>query len=166
MFKQSKIEEALAFAEKALVFAPDSSQAAWIVGNCLMQQQRFPEAVEVFERITAASPDDAEAWAALARSLSEIRRYDEALPAYRRALAAQPDIENLRGDFTYTRMNAGDWAGLEADWAALIADVRNGLPAARPFQLLAIPSTPADQLACARTWSARQNSAARAALAR
>ena len=61
-----------------------------------------------------------------------------------------------RGDLVHARMHAGDWAGLEADWAALIADVRKGLPAARPFHMLSIPSTPADQLACARIWSARE----------
>ncbi len=45
--------------------------------------------------------------------------------------------------------------GLEADWASLIADVRKGLAVTRPFQLLSIPSSPADQLACARDWSKR-----------
>ncbi len=156
LFKQEKKDEALALAEKVLALDPGNAQALWIAGNCLMLLERFPEAVAALERATAASPDDAEAWAALARSLTEMKRYDAALPAYRRALAARPDIENLRGDFVHARMNGGDWAGLQADWAALLADVRKGIPAARPFQLLSFPSTPADQLACARAWSTRQ----------
>ena len=116
----------------------------------------FRESAEVLQRIVAASADDAEAWAALGTVLTQMRRYEEALPAYRRALAADPDLDYVRGDFVHARMYAADWAGIAADWAALIGDVRQGLPAARPFQVLSIPSTPADQLACARTWMARE----------
>ena len=85
-----------------------------------------------------------------------MRRYEAALPAYRRALALAASLDYVRGDLVNARMYAGDWAGLEADWAALLADVREGRPAARPFQILSIPSTPADQLACARTWMQRE----------
>lgn len=130
-----------------------------VVGNSLALQMRFAESADVLQRIVAASPDDAEAWAALATVFTQMKRYDEALPAYRRALAARPDLDYARGDLVHARMHAGDWAGLEADWAALLAEVREGRPAVRPFHMLSIPSTPADQLACARAWMTRESPA-------
>ncbi len=156
LFSQNKIGEALAFAGKALERAPGNPQARLIVGDCLALQGRFAESAAVLQRIVADAPGDAEAWAALATVFTQMKRHDEALSAYRRALAAKPLLDYLRGDLVHARMHAGDWAGLEADWATLIADIRNGLPAARPFHVLSIPSTPADQLACARTWMARE----------
>ena len=127
-----------------------------VAGNSLALQGRFEESVEVLRRIVAEAPGDAETWAGLATVLTLMKRYEEALPSYRQALAVQPDLEYVRGDLVNARMYAGDWSGLEADWAALVADVRKGLPVARPFQMLSIPSTPADQLACARTWMERE----------
>ena len=156
LFGQNKIGEALAFAGKALEHAPGNPQARLIVGDCLALQGRFAESAQVLQRIVADAPGDAEAWAALATVFTQMKRHEEALPAFRKALAADPGLEYARGDLVHARMQAGDWAGLDADWAALIADIRNGLPAARPFHVLSIPSTPADQLACARTWSARE----------
>ncbi len=156
LFSQNKVGEALVFAQQALAQAPGNPEAMLIVGNSLALQGRFAESAEVLERIVADAPDDADGWAALATVFTQMKRYDEALPAYRRALAVLPDLDYCRGDLVHARMHAGDWAGLEADWAALIADVRQGKPAARPFHVLSIPSTPADQLACARAFAARE----------
>ena len=130
-----------------------------IAGNSLALQGRFEASADVLRRIVGSAPNDADAWAALATVLAQMSRYAEALPAFRRALAARPDLDYARGDLVHARMQAGDWVGLEEDWAALLADVQQGLPAARPFHVLSIPSTPADQLACARAWSARESPA-------
>ncbi len=157
LFRQKKATEALEVAQRTLVYVPDNLQAMQVAGGGLAHLERFEEAVEMWQGVVAQLPDDAEAWAALARSLTELKRYDEALPAYRRALTLRPDCEYLRGDLVHARMNAGDWAGLEADREALLADLRAGIPAARPFQMLSIPSTPAEQLACANLWSSRES---------
>ena len=166
LFSQNKLGEALAYARQALERAPGNPQAMLVVGNSLALQGRFVELVEVLQAMVADAPGDAEAWAALATVLSQMKRYEEAVPAYRQALAAEPGLDYVRGDLVNARMFAGDWVGLEADWAALLADVRKGLPAARPFQILSVPSTPADQLACARTCDGPRVSRPAIALAR
>ena len=152
LFSQNKLAEALAIARQALERAPGNPQAMLVIGNCLALQGRFAEAAEVLQRIVADAPGDAEAQAALGTVLAQMKRYEQAVSAYRRVLAVQPDFAFVLGDLVNARMYAGDWAGLEADWAALLADVRKGLPVVRPFQILAIPCTPADQLASARTY--------------
>ena len=156
LFSQNKVSEALAVAKRALDHAPGNPQAMLVVGNSLALQGRFEELAGVLQRIVADAPGDADAWAALATVFTQVKRYEEAVAAYRHALAVRPDLDYARGDLVHARMQSADWTGLEADWAALLADVRRGLPAARPFHVLSFPSTPADQLACARTWMGRE----------
>ncbi len=156
LVSQNKLDEAFAYARQALERAPDNPQAMLVLANSLALQGRFAESVAVLQRIVAHGPGDTEAWATLGTVLTQMKRYDEALPAYRQALALDLGLDYVRGDFVQARMQAGDWTGLDADWTALVADIRKGVPAARPFHMLSIPSTPADQLACARTWSSRE----------
>jgi protein O-GlcNAc transferase len=156
LFSQNKPEEAIAFARQALELSPGNPQAMLVVADSLALQHRFAESLEILERIVADMPDDAEAWAAAGTVRTQLKRYAEAVPAYRRALTIRPDFDFVRGNLVSVRMHAGDWAGLEADWEALLAGVRQGLPVARPFDLVAIPCAPADQLACARTCIAHE----------
>ena len=156
LFNQNKIDEALVFAQKALAINPDSAEAMLVVGNSLVRHRRMDEAIAVLRRIVATAPNDAEAWAALATALAQMNRHEEAVPAYRNAQRAQPDFEYVRGDLIHALMYIGDWTDLEADWADLARDIRDGKPVARPFQTLSMPVTAADQLACARLWCVRE----------
>ncbi len=157
LYNQNKVEEALEFARKALVVEPENAEALLVVACGLTRQGRFSEAVGILERVVTRDPQDPEAWAALGATFARMRRPADAARAYRNALVANPGFEYALGDLVNARMNACDWDGIELDWAALVRGIRDGQPVARPFQILTIPASPADQLACGRLWSAREH---------
>ena len=81
------------------------------------------------------------------------KRYDAALADWNKALALNPDQPGVAAACLRVRMHHCDWAGFEAACESARASVRSaGLVA--PFMFVAIPSTPSEQLRCARTWVA------------
>ena len=53
-------------------------------------------------------------------------------------------------------MHLCDWSNFDAECDHLIASVRDGKSSALPFTFLAIPSSPDDQLQCAKLWIAEK----------
>src|SRR5262249_32352546 len=103
-------------------------------------------------RAIAIDPEHAKAHFSRASALVALRRLDEAVEGFRRALALDPEQDHLKGLYLHTRMHLCDWTDFEALSAELTADAAKGLATTYPFQLLACGSTPAAQLACARTF--------------
>ena len=53
-------------------------------------------------------------------------------------------------------MHLCDWSNFDVECDHLIASVRDGKSSATPFTFLAIPSSPDDQLQCAKLWMAEK----------
>jgi predicted O-linked N-acetylglucosamine transferase (SPINDLY family) len=86
----------------------------------------------------------------------ERKRYDAAFAAFDRAWTLQPTLPLVEGRRLHVKMHLCDWSGLDQEIAALHARVRQGAPASPPFTLLATSSAPAEQFACARSFTALQ----------
>jgi len=73
-----------------------------------------------------------------------------------RALKASPDLPYAAGNLLQLKMYAGDWRDFAREKARLDEAVRAGKPAAQPFVYQGLFDSPADLLACARIYAARE----------
>ena len=90
-----------------------------------------------------------------AAALVYLGRYDEAFTAYDTAFKIDSGLPYLQGHRLHAKQSICNWSDLDAEASRILRDVENGLPAADPFSLLALPSTPSEQLACARSYLQR-----------
>jgi protein O-GlcNAc transferase len=149
-----RFEEALASYDSALRLQPFHANALYNRGNTLRKLERFEEALTSYDRALTAKPDFAEAHCNRGHTLFEMNRLEEAYAAYDTALKIKPDIKQLAGARVHAKQCLCDWVNLENDISILLEAVRNGQPASPPFPLLAVMSSPEDQLQCARGYNA------------
>jgi predicted O-linked N-acetylglucosamine transferase (SPINDLY family) len=172
---QRRLEEAAAAYRRAIELEPELAEAHTNLGNVSKDLHRLDEAVAAYQRALKIAPDNAVIHNNLGAALREQQRLDEAAASFRRALALKPELAgalyNLgdllaeRGelgeavaslgraalqigyatlDWCYARKRVCDWAGYgEAEARAREKADKQA------FKLLAISSSPAEQLACA-----------------
>jgi predicted O-linked N-acetylglucosamine transferase (SPINDLY family) len=148
--------EALTCYESYLKGNPNSAEAWHNRGIALSQMQRFDEAVASFDKVLALRPDSAQTWSNRAHAQFEQKRYEEAVADYDKALALDPEAGSARGYRLLAKLWCCDWRNLDADIAEVSSRVRAGARVIQPFGHLSVSRDPADQLLCARLWSARQ----------
>ena len=152
-YHQFRTAEAAELAERALALAPDDVEALVLLGLCRTRQRARDAAVSCFDRALALAPGHPEALLGRAHALG---RPDLVAEAQEAAFARDPDAPEVLGALIGARMQACDWSGIEALWAQAIAGIRAGKPVAEPFLVASVPGvTPADQLAVARAFVAR-----------
>jgi predicted O-linked N-acetylglucosamine transferase (SPINDLY family) len=173
---QKRLDEAAAAYRRAIELQPDFAEAHNNLGNVLKDLGRLDEAVACYETALKFAPDNAVIHNNLGSVLREQHRFDEAVSSYRRALALRPDLAYLHHNLGEVMAEQGelgeavalfgraalqlDYAGIDSffarkrmcDWAAYHEDETKVLKTAgkQPFALLALPSSPAQQLDCAR----------------
>jgi protein O-GlcNAc transferase len=145
--------EAIASCERAIALRPDNWRAFINHGNALQELGRPDEALGSYERAIALNPASAEAFVSCGNVLKTLGRLDKALASYARASAVNPDHAYLPGNLLHTQMQMCDWAGLESRGEQTLAGVALGRESCPPFAMLAMPSTPAQQLQCARIYA-------------
>ena len=145
-------EHALAAFNKALVAKPDLGEAWLGRGNVFADLGRYDDAFAAFDRALDLRADLAETWSSRGNVFTKLQRYDEAFAAYDRAMRLDPDLPYVAGLRLNAKLYMSDWTDLETDVGQLLGMVRDGKPASVPFVLVAIPSSPADQLQCARRY--------------
>ena len=113
------------------------------------------EATRCFTRAAELRPDLAEAHSSLGCAFDLAGRHADALRSFREALARRPDDPLCLANVLAQMQQICDWSGFDELCARLRAGIRaNGaLPLLHPFGMLSIPSTLAEQLACARAYS-------------
>lgn len=138
---------------RAIRLSPGLAGAHQVMGNILASLGEDPEATASFRRCCDLAPDVADYWCALASSLETQRDWDAALPCYEKALTIDPDHGPALSGALLLRKSLCLWDGLDG-WSRRFAEgVRRGQEGLTPFIYLAEPSTPMEQLACARLWS-------------
>jgi len=143
-------EEAVASYGKALEQRPHFVEAQNNLGNALKQLARFEEAIACYRRAAEMAPGDPHAHANLGTLLKDLKRYDEAIACFERALACEPGNGYARGLLVWLLQECCRWEGLEAEEERLLAAARGNGKVPGPFELLAVASTPEEQLHCAR----------------
>jgi len=149
-------DDAFAAYDRALALKPDLAEAWLGRGNLFADLNRHDQAFAAYDRALALKPDLTEAWSSYGNNYTKLQRYDEAFAAYDRAFRLNPAFPYVAGSRLNAKLYMSDWADLEADIAQVLSMTRAGKPASVPFPLLAIPSTPSDQLQCAKRFIADQ----------
>jgi len=148
-------DDALAAYNRALSLNADLV-GAWLGrGYVFSAVKRYDDAFAAYDRALSSKPDLAEAWAGRGAAYSELKQYDKAFAAYDRALALKPDLKYANGFRLHAKMQLCDWTNIDADFSRVLSIIRYEEPLS-PFICLSIPSSPADQLNCARVFVANQ----------
>ena len=155
LFRQDKYREAIEVAGRALERDSGAVEAWIVLGSALTTERRLDDALAAMERAVALTPSDPATLMGRASVLTEMKRYDRAIADYRATQRINPQEKDLHGLLVATRMHACDWEGLDAEMDTLLGGIRNGTELVNPFNLLAMPSTAADHLLCARGMTQR-----------
>lgn len=147
--RQNNLEGAEAVARRAVELDPQNLEGWLTLSAALSKRRDLDPALAAADRAIAIAPGGSRPLVARAAILNQLRRYDAAISTLVAALAMDPELTDARAMLVSSRMRACDWTHLEADTAILLEQIRSG-SAFNPFILLAMPSTPNDQLACTR----------------
>ena len=90
LIRLARFAEAQAALARATDLRPDSAEAWYDRGVCLLQMRVEPDAAEAFRRATALDPAHGYAWGNLGVALARGGRLDDAIEAFARALAIDP----------------------------------------------------------------------------
>jgi predicted O-linked N-acetylglucosamine transferase (SPINDLY family) len=112
--------------------------------------RRYEEAFAAYDRALALKPDFAEAWLSRGNVFFDLKQYKNAYAACDKALMLNPDIKFAAGVRLLAKLHMCDWTSLETEIAQLLLKLRERKLSITPFAILAIPSSPADQLQCAK----------------
>jgi protein O-GlcNAc transferase len=149
-----RADQTLAELDQVLRLKPDHVDA-WVVrAAVLWRKGAVDQALESYGRALALQPDMPEALWSRANCLWT-RKQDVAgaIVDLERLVAIRPDFPYARGALLHMRMHAGDWREVARERAALDAGVRAGQRVVEPFPYLALSTSPADLLACARIYT-------------
>ncbi len=144
-----RYDDALVAFDKALALNSDLAEAWAGRGSALVGLNHHDEAQSAFDRALALNPDLVGALVARATFLASLGRRDEAFAALDRAMAAEPDGAFIEGARLHAKMHLCDWSNIDAERAHLKMSVKNGIPQF-PFGFLAVTSSAAEQLQCAK----------------
>jgi protein O-GlcNAc transferase len=143
--------EGLSAYDKALALAPELN-AAWVGrGNAFLRLKHHDKALASYDTALALDENLATAWSGRGCVLTARGRHGEAFAAFDRAFALDAESSGLQDMRLHSKMRICDWAGLAQDIDRQIQFVRDA-KTSNPFPLLAIPTSPEDQLTAARSW--------------
>jgi len=153
---QGRLDEAITSYRRALEFDSDQAHAYIDLGVAHLHAGNLDPANACFRRALEIRPDHAEASYNLAETLKLQGKLDEAAEWYERMLAREPHEFRALNGLIHMQQHMCSWSGLEQRWQRL----RDAVSAANdgrvsPFSVLSLPSTPAQQLACAEAWARR-----------
>jgi predicted O-linked N-acetylglucosamine transferase (SPINDLY family) len=145
-------QDAEAAFDRALEADPAFAEAWLGRGTLSAALGRHDESLAAIDRALALNPALVGAWRARGQVCFLEKRYDEALADWSRALALKPDLPGVEAACLRIRMHHCDWTNFDAACASARSSVRNGTLVA-PFMFVAIPSSAAEQLQCAKLWT-------------
>ena len=153
-----RLEEALAAYGRATALGWRQPQLAYNEANLLQQLGRHAEAVARYHAVLTALPGFHDGWYNLAAVLEKLGQSAEADQAYRRAAAGARNPAAALASLLFLRLRQCDWTDYPALQEAVLTCVDRKLPGIEPFKILAIGSSPAQQLGCAMQHAATAQS--------
>jgi protein O-GlcNAc transferase len=144
-------DDAFEFLGRALVMRPHDPELLFSCGRALQESKEHHKAVVAFDKALEIEPRNAKALYHRGQALMVLQRIAEASADFRRLLAIQPDHPSGFTSLLSCYAQSCDWVQV----ARMTRDLERRLDDRRfiiqPFQLLSVPSTPAQQLKCAKT---------------
>ncbi len=148
-------DDALASFDRAIALSADLAPAHANRADVLSKIGRNAEALDSYDRALALAPDSVVDWMNRGVALIALNRHDEAVESFDRGFALNPDFaqaDDFRAPLLLSKLRICDWTNLPAETEELLAMVRAGKPLSLPYAIVAIPSSPAEQLQCARRY--------------
>ena len=152
-------EDALASFDRAVALAPELAPAHANRADVLSKIGRNAEALDSYDRALALAPGSVADWMNRGVALIALNRHDEAVTSFDRGFALDPDFaqaDDFRAPLLLSKLRICAWTNLAAETAQLLAMVRAEKPLSLPYAIVAIPSSPAEQLQCARRYVQEQ----------
>jgi len=151
---QWNFEGAIAEYRQAMALRPDSAEVHSNAGGVLIAQGKLEEARACFQQALALKPGFAEAHNNLGNVLRGMGRLEEALAEFRQAVTLKPDYVEAECQKLHLMLHLCEWKEV----AEVFGHQRHALSSGpsgliHPFAFLCLPSTPAEQLSCARTYA-------------
>jgi len=147
-----RLDEAEHHGRRAVELKPDLWPAVNNLGALLNDLDRRAEALALYRDALSLKPDNAVIWYNVGSVLAEMRQIEEAIKAYRKAYELDPKDDNVAAALAIRCQQACEWRDLEPLWRQSLEGQVRGSGDPSPFSLLSMPSTPAEQLVCARRW--------------
>jgi protein O-GlcNAc transferase len=148
-------DDALASFDRAIALAPELAPAHANRADVLSKIGRNAEALDSYDRALALAPDSVADWMNRAVALIALNRHDEAVTSFDRGFALDPDFaqaDDFRAPLLLSKLRICDWTDFAAETEELLAMVRAEKPLNLPYAIVAIPSSPAEQLQCAKRY--------------
>jgi len=152
LFDLGRFEEALADYDRSVALQANIAEAHVGRGNALKELRGLDAALAAYDRALAISPNFAKAWFGRGNVLADMQRHEQALRAREKAFALAPDLEYAEGSRLHSKLHICDWSNLDEEVAHLLRGIGQQKPLCLPFMMLPLPSSPADQLKCARVY--------------
>src|SRR6202051_3213252 len=146
-------DDALSSFDRAIALAPELAPAHANRADVLSKIGRNAEALDSYDRALALAPDSVADWMNRGVALIALNRHDEAVTSFNRGFALDPDFaqaDDFRAPLLLSKLRICDWTNLAAETAQLLAMVRAEKPLSLPYAIVAISSSPAEQLQGAR----------------
>lgn len=151
------LDEAAVSLDRAAVLRPDFAEAHASLGNVLRQSGRLGAAAECYRRAVKLDPGSAAFQGRLGGILAELGRRDDAIVQFHKAVELAPDNGEALSQLLHHGQYLCRWDGL-VDLETRVLDlVRRDAENIAPFSVIALNSTPADQLACARVFGRKHH---------
>lgn len=150
----SRTEHAFEAFESAARLDPNNALVSVRLGHLLTESNRFERALQAYERALGIRDRDTEALQGRAQCLAALGRAAEAVEAYTRLLETAPAADYMYGERFHLQARCCDWREYDTRRLDLAARVRRGERADVPSCFMAHTDSPADQLLCARTFTA------------
>ncbi len=142
---QGQLDEAAFMVRRVVARAPDHAEAWQVLGDLARAQGDLAAAQRAYQRAVAAKPEAAGIWFKLGLCARENRDWTEAERAFTEALKTDPKCYPALGQLAFLRRQLARWEGTEALVATTLKALAHGLPAASPFEVLALSDDPALQ---------------------
>jgi protein O-GlcNAc transferase len=155
LLKLKRPSEALQALDAALKLAPRHANGLVNKGVALHELGRAAESVDCYNNALQSDPAFAAAYLNRANALSHLQRDAEAARDFAIAFKLAPAQEYLEGRLLKSKVALCDWSDFDPAAQRVAASAGEGQPVIAPFDLLALLSTPAQQLSCAAGYATR-----------
>ncbi|KRQ00817.1 tetratricopeptide repeat protein [Bradyrhizobium manausense] len=152
LLARKELHGAIAEFDRAIAIAPSSAAFA-NRGSAFQQLGQLDDAHDSYQRAVALAPSNPQLHFVLSEVLGQMGRHDEAIGALERTVALNKAFPFALSKLVDARRKRADWRDFEREQAGLDEAVESGV-AVDPFMFLHASSSPARQLACAKTFVA------------
>lgn len=149
--QQNKRDKAAENYRKALQIQPD-----YLIYNDLASVVSDEESIGYYRQALALKPDNADIHYNLGVAAHVLGKWNIVLESYQQAISLQPSHNLARGALFHAQLSCCDWSSYKENSLKIVAAVQSGERGYKPFSFLAMSSSAAAQLACAKSYVAEK----------